>query len=1015
MKSASLLILILITHFISVASSAKQILLLGSYNSRFPTFMQQIEGVKSVLNTPDIYIDVEFMDSKRFPDSTTYYLFYQSISNKIKTIKKYDAIIATDDNAFDFCLRYQQTLFKDTPIIFCSVNNINRGKQQDKNPNVCGIIETVPIRETLELMLKLFPDKKTLYAIFDSTVSGQMDYKTFLANSANMPSYTFKSIDLSKLTFNEYAIELRKIPADVPVLLIAAFLDKTHATVDFNESLSILNNNLKAPLFHLWEHGLGNGVFGGRIISQYEQAKTAATLVKKILDGTPISSLKVIDECPTTYMFDYNQLTRYGIRKKQLPPESIIINQPHALLRENYKIATTTLIVFLCLLALIIALLFNIKKRKAIEKKLRKHNETIKKLNNELLISQESIIKESNKFRALFRNHNSVKLLIDPENGRIFDANKAATAFYGWSLDELKLMRITQIDTNSESTTMHHLEIVNYSNQRRTEYKHRLANGNIIDVEVFSSRVTIDDKNYVYSLIHDISDKKVFEHKSIILSRAVEQTPLAISVTNKNGVIEYINPAFTIITGITQDEVVGKVSKGFNICKSPQSPYNSKWKLLQAGNTWSNEMEYTKKTGEKRWISFTVSPIFDKNNELVEYVRTIEDITEKRKMLNELINAKEKAEESNKLKTEFLQNMSHEIRTPMNGIIGFSDLLSDKTITKEKRSEYVDIVQKCCHQLLHIIDDILEISRLNSKQVSISKEQFYLKGFLKDIYSVFEKKPRCQTVKTNLYINNLDDLDVVETDKTKLYNILNNFLNNAIKFTNEGFIEFGCNVEPTQIEFYVRDTGIGISEKNIEKVFNRFEQEEKEISMKQGGLGLGLSISKENAKLLNGNITVRSEKGIGSTFYLTIPNSIVCNKSLGTSHNSMSTLNSSKNKATILVAEDEETNFLYLSTILANNPNIELIHAPNGQVAVDICLKNHNISLILMDIKMPIMNGYDATRIIRMENPNIPIIAITAYSSAVDKGFAQKCGCNDFLSKPFNRNKFIDLINNYIA
>jgi len=382
------------------------------------------------------------------------------------------------------------------------------------------------------------------------------------------------------------------------------------------------------------------------------------------------------------------------------------------------------------------------------------------------------------------------------------------------------------------------------------------------------------------------------------------------------------------------------------------------------------------------------------------------------KLYTEIELAKNKAEESDRLKSAFLANLSHEIRTPMNGIIGFANLLKDSNISKENKIKYIDNVTISGNYLISIIEDIIEVSRLETNQVTIHKSVFKLNDCLNNIWEEFNI-----SLSENKNIEFVLDqktkaLDYnINTDKTKLRQILMNLISNSIKYTKSGFIKFGYNlVDNSFIQFYVKDTGIGIKEKHQKIIFERFRQADTEDKIFQSGSGLGLSISKSYLEILGGKIWIESEFGKGSTFYFTLPYSSEDSIHIDTKtiKKEIKPQNTDALK-TILIAEDDPTNYEYLKEVLSDF-NFELLHAWNGKEAVDICQSNQSIELILMDIKMPVMDGIQAFKLIKETHPNIKVIAQTAHAFPMDIENTLKEGFDNYITKPIDKDLLLELI-----
>ena len=374
----------------------------------------------------------------------------------------------------------------------------------------------------------------------------------------------------------------------------------------------------------------------------------------------------------------------------------------------------------------------------------------------------------------------------------------------------------------------------------------------------------------------------------------------------------------------------------------------------------------------------------------------------------EILSGKNKAGKDNRLKSEFISNLSHEIRTPMNGIIGFSGFLDNPDLTMEKKKHYIRIIQNSGHQLLRIVDDLIEISRLETKQVVAVEDSFCFNEMLFDLFTVFDL--RAKENKTPLYLKRglSDEASTIHSDRSKLIKIISNLIDNALKFTNDGYIEFGYFIHEGNLRIYVEDTGVGIAIQRQENIFDRFSKENNELSNNASGLGLGLSIAKKNTELLKGVISVKSKKGKGTTFFVDIPY-----KPLKISKSKKLI----KNKAihTILIADDEEINYLYLEILLKEKfqVNCEIIHAKNGKEAITRCEESSEINIVFIDLKMPLIDGYQAMKAIKKIRPKLTIVAQTASSSEEDIKKILKSGFDTYLIKPIDDMRFEKLIKKY--
>ncbi len=420
---------------------------------------------------------------------------------------------------------------------------------------------------------------------------------------------------------------------------------------------------------------------------------------------------------------------------------------------------------------------------------------------------------------------------------------------------------------------------------------------------------------------------------------------------------------------------------------------------------------------EKEYIRFEDMPLETKDGRLisVEFISNvyiadhqrviqcnIRNISERKLAEEQLLIAKNKAEESDRLKTAFLHNISHEIRTPMNAIVGFAGFLDNPNLLPEKCKQYADIIIQSSDQLLSIISDIVSIASIEAGQENILEDVVNINLVGKLIQEQFGLKQATSSVTLQFQASLADDMATIVTDATKFKQILTNIVGNALKFTDQGHVNFGYTLAGNQLEFYVEDSGIGIAPDMYEEIFKRFRQVETNSARKYGGSGLGLCLSKAYVEMLGGKIWLVSEMDKGSVFYFTLPYKQKKLNNLFINYSADILSFKQKGPRTLLIAEDEDSNYILLKEFLSEQ-KITIIRVINGVDAVAMCRSNSDIDMVLMDLKMPDMDGFEATTQIKRFRPNLPIIAQTAYAGDVDKNRALACGCSDYICKPYKR------------
>lgn len=642
-----------------------------------------------------------------------------------------------------------------------------------------------------------------------------------------------------------------------------------------------------------------------------------------------------------------------------------------------------------------IAVVHDISKRKKIEEELReKHNLLVTIMNN----TQDGIY-------------------IKDIDGKYLMANKSALAFMNKSGEEL--IGKNSIDVFGEENGY----IIEQNDQKILQNGVAEVQEEFIDKDnqrrIFSAMKNplYDSKGKINGIIgisRDVTEARkaqetIRKAHDFYLS-LFDNLPIMIWRTNKEGVEDYVNRAWEIFTGASKNEILEKGLKEFfhpedyNIASEADKDAFPK--------RVSYQIKYRARRHDRkfRWIRDKAAPFYDMDGNFGGYVGACTDITD-------LLEAKEKAEESEKLKTSFLTNMSHEIRTPMNAIIGFSGLLTDKSFTDDQRNNFGTIISNSCESLLQLIDDILDISILESKQMEIRESAFSLHDLFRDLQLTFNET-KSKFDKDNLQIKYLisksqTDINLI-SDKVRFQQILSNLLSNSLKYSHKGTISFGWEViDNNEIKIFVKDTGIGISVEKLPVIFERFRKIDSDREKLYGGAGLGLSICKSLVQLLGGEIWVESEFGVGSTFYFTVPMKVAKKQQLQDNTKTENTNIYDWKGKVVLIVEDVQSNFQFLEVILKKT-NVKILWAKDGRSALNYINENQEICLVLMDIQLPDISGYEATKKIKEIRPDLPVIAQTAYAMEDEIYKSRDAGCDDYIPKPIKAPLLKEIIDKFI-
>jgi PAS domain S-box-containing protein len=633
--------------------------------------------------------------------------------------------------------------------------------------------------------------------------------------------------------------------------------------------------------------------------------------------------------------------------------------------------------------------------------------------------------KAEEKIKILSRaiEQNTASIIITDVHGNIEYVNPKFTRITGYSAEEVlgKNPRILKSGNTSPDEYKKLWETIISGGEWHGEFQNFKKNGDKYFESATISSIT-DENGFITHFLavkEDITGRKAMEEKLVweqyLMDSLLDNIPDFIYFKDLESRFLRINKSLAHDFGLNDPLMaIGKSDFDFFKSEHSQEAYHDEQEIISTGLPIIDKHEIeTWFDRPPSWVSTTKMPLRDPNGTIIGTFGISRNITEKKKMLDDLILAKEKAEENDHLKTAFLQNISHEIRTPLNAIVGFSSILGNPDLPTHKRKEFINIINVSNDQLISIISGIIALATLESGQEQVTERETNINQLLENVQKQLLVDKISQEVTLSYHAALSDEMAHIYTDPIKLMQILVNLVGNALKFTHQGYVRYGYHLFNDTLQFFVEDSGIGIPKDMHQSIFERFRQVDNTPTRKYGGTGLGLALSKGYVELLGGRLSITSEPGTGSTFSFSLPYKKVEAVS-GKIRDTMFYSPALFDGKTILVVEDEANNYVLIEELLSSM-KLKVVKAENGLEAVNICAGQNSPDLVLMDIKMPVMDGMEATKKIRERNQDLPIIALTAYVFETEKERILASGCNACLEKPIRKHALYETLVKYLV
>ncbi len=999
-----ILLFILCVHSANVAAHNHTVLLIHSYHSGMPWTDAQQKGFDETLRKSGLHAElyVEYLDSLRYRQQKA--LMREDLRRML--LDKFkghppEIIAVTDNNALDFILDVRPELAPDAPVVFCGINGLKPDIRRHYK-NLTGVAEEASFKDTLDVMEQLLPGRRVL-------VLGEQS-PTFSGNYESLRKANAQRRVPAKLeVFDDPVLShivkrVQNTGPDTMVFILNRPVDDDGETVDSAIAVRTISDASRQPVFSVWDYMFGHGIVGGKLTSGEAHGQTAAQMVIRILNGEPADSIPIEWESPNRYFFDYEQLRRFGLQNKPLPADSVVINRPVSFYEQNRdKVLAVTA-------AFALLLLFGIR----------------------LLVLNRSLKESRNLLDSIVDNIPVMVFLKRASDLSFVLFNRAGEHLLGHRRDEL--LGRNDFDffpkEQAESFVANDREVLKRKDILDIEEEPiETAQGTrILHTRKLALRNREGHPVHLLGVSEDITERKRVE-------AALQKSEALLSASQhlakvggwefdvESGKSVWSDELFRIHE-IPKKPGVDHIRESLNCYRPEDRPIISEAfrNVCEKGEPYDLEFPFTTYKGKHLWIRTAAQPVYE-DGRIVRVVGNIIDITERKRAEEELVRykvhleetvqlrtdelrlARDAAEAANKAKSVFLANMSHELRTPLNAILGLSQLMRQDSALNKAQRENLEIINHSGEHLLKLINDVLEIAKIEAGKLRLKIATLDLHVLARDVADMMRLRAEQKGLRLELDQSSQFPR-YIKGDEAHLRQILVNLLGNAVKFTTEGVIMLRLGVRENDYQHLVievEDTGPGISEADQHLLFKPFVQLPDGAA--QGGTGLGLSIVRQFVELMKGRVSVESTPGKGSLFRVELPFEAADDAEIihavSASTGEVSGLAPGQPSHRILIAEDQRDNQLLLSKLMVRiGQEVRIVE--NGEQCVQI-FQSWRPDLIWMDWRMPVMDGVEATRRIRgMEGGDkVKIIAVTASAFKEQLAELQAVGMDDYVSKPF--------------